>query len=87
MPSVTITLTDTPTGGVAIKTDFEPAAGRPCSAAQAAALDIIRKTRRDSLYSIYDTQYKHTRLRIPLRLRDAGFRRGDTNGAIFHTSI
>lgn len=47
MPSVTITLTDTPTGGVAIKTDFEPAAGRPCSAAQAAALDIIRKTRRD----------------------------------------
>ena len=47
MPSVTITLTDTPTGGIAIKTDFAPAAGSPCSAAQAAALDIIRRTARE----------------------------------------
>lgn len=47
MPSVTITLTDTPTGGVSLKTDFSPAAGLPCSAAQAAALDIISRTRRD----------------------------------------
>jgi hypothetical protein len=44
MPTVTITLSDTPTGGVAIKTDFAPAIGARCSAAQAAALDIIRRT-------------------------------------------
>ena len=47
MPSVTFTLTDTPTGGVAIQTDFKPAVGKPCSAAQAAALDIIARTRKD----------------------------------------
>jgi hypothetical protein len=47
MTSVTFTLTDTPTGGVAIKTDFHPAVGNPCSAAQAAALDIISRTRRE----------------------------------------
>lgn len=47
MPSVTIILSDTPTGGIAIKTDFAPAAGSPCSAAQAAALDIIRRTARE----------------------------------------
>jgi len=47
MPSVTITLTDTPTGGVAIHTEFKPAIGAPCSAAQSAALDIISRTKRD----------------------------------------
>ena len=47
MPSVTITLTDTPAGGVAIHTDFKPAVGQPCSNAQAAALDIIARTRKD----------------------------------------
>ena len=47
MPSVTITLTDTPTGGVAIHTEFKPAIGAPCSPAQAAVLDIISRTKRD----------------------------------------
>lgn len=47
MPSVTITLTDTPTGGISVHTDFKPAAGKPCSAAQAAGLDIINRTRKD----------------------------------------
>ncbi len=47
MPSVTITLTDTPTGGVAVHTDFKPAIGAPCSPAQAAVLDIISRTKRD----------------------------------------
>jgi len=47
MPSVTLTLIDTPTGGVAIQTDFKPAVGNPCSAAQSAALDIIARTRKD----------------------------------------
>ncbi|OGO99925.1 MAG: hypothetical protein A2Z93_14380 [Curvibacter sp. GWA2_64_110] len=46
MPTVTITLTDTPAGGVAIHTDFKPAIGAPCSAAQSAALDIITTTKR-----------------------------------------
>ncbi len=47
MPTVTLTLTDTPTGGVAIHTDFRPAIGAPCSPAQAAVLDIIARTKRD----------------------------------------
>lgn len=47
MASVTITLTDTPTGGVAIHTDFKPAIGQPCSPAQGAVLDIIARTKRD----------------------------------------
>jgi hypothetical protein len=46
MPSVTITLIDTATGAVAIKTDFQPAIGQPCSPAQAAALDMISRTRK-----------------------------------------
>lgn len=52
MPSVTITLADTPKGSIAIKTDFLPAAGRPCSPAQGAALDIQRQLRKD--YGITD---------------------------------
>ena len=47
MPSVTLTLTDTPTGQVAIQHDFKPAIGAPCSPAQAAALDVINRTRKD----------------------------------------
>lgn len=47
MPSITITLTDTPAGGVAIHTDFRPAIGAPCSAAQSAALEIISRTKRE----------------------------------------
>ena len=45
MPSVTITLTDTPAGGVAIKTDFTPAVGLPITPAQAHALEIFNRTR------------------------------------------
>ena len=47
MPSITITVSDTPTGAVAVHTDFKPAIGAPCSPAQAAVLDIIRRTTRD----------------------------------------
>lgn len=47
MPSITITLSDTPTGGVSVRSDFCPAVGNPCSPAQAAALDIIRRTARE----------------------------------------
>lgn len=47
MPSVTITLEDTPAGGVAITSDYHPTVGAPCTAAQAAALEIISRTRRD----------------------------------------
>ena len=46
MPSVTITLADTPTGGVSVQSDFKPAVGLPLSQAQAAALDIINRTTR-----------------------------------------
>ena len=44
MPKITITLSDTPTGGVAIHSDFAPAVGKPCSPAQSAALEIINRT-------------------------------------------
>ena len=47
MPSVTITLADTPSGGVSVYTDFCPAVGRPISLAQSAALDILRRTARE----------------------------------------
>lgn len=46
MASVTITLEDTPTGGVSVHSDFKPAIGKPCSQAQATALDIINRTRK-----------------------------------------
>lgn len=44
MPSITLTLTDTPQGAVAIHSSFKPAVGNPCSPAQAVALDIISRT-------------------------------------------
>ena len=46
MAQVTITLTDTEDGGVSVHTDFNPGIGAPCSTAQAAALDIISRTRK-----------------------------------------
>ena len=46
MPSITLTLADTPDGAVSIHSTFKPAVGYPCSPAQAAALDIIARTHR-----------------------------------------
>ena len=47
MPRVVITLEDTPAGGVSLHSTFAPAVGQPCSMAQAAALDIIRRTSKE----------------------------------------
>lgn len=44
MADVHITLSDTPTGGVAISSDFRPAIGHPCTPAQGHALEIINRT-------------------------------------------
>lgn len=44
MSTVQITLIDTPTGGVAIRSSFKPAIGAPCSPAQGHALEIINRT-------------------------------------------
>lgn len=44
MPTVTLTITDTPTGQLSIHSTFVPAVGRPCSPAQQAALEIINRT-------------------------------------------
>lgn len=66
MPSVTFTLTDTPAGGVAVHTNFNPAAGAPCSPAQAAALEIISRSRRTwglDMPGIVDRQVKPSELR------------------------
>lgn len=46
MPTVTLTLSDTPTGGVAIHSDFNPAIGQPVSPCQQHALDMIARTHR-----------------------------------------
>jgi hypothetical protein len=47
MPTITITLTDTPTGGVAVHSDYVPALGAKTSRAQTAAQDIINRTCRE----------------------------------------
>lgn len=47
MAEVIIKLTDTPTGSVAIHTEYKPAIGAPCTNAQSTALDIISRTKRD----------------------------------------
>lgn len=44
MPTITLTLTDTPAGSVSIHSSFQPAVGAPCSPAQAAALEMISRT-------------------------------------------
>lgn len=62
MPSVTFTLSDTPGGAVAVHTDFAPAIGAPVSPAQAAALEVISRTRAhyglDTLPGAVDRQLK-----------------------------
>ena len=47
MAAVTITLEDTPSGAVAVHSDFKPAIGSPCSLAQSAALEIMNRTARE----------------------------------------
>ena len=68
MPSVTITIADTPSGGVSVYTDFKPAVGNPCSNAQAAALDMIRRTRKE--YGLAEPENKATTLpaNVPFRV-------------------
>lgn len=46
MPSVTITLTDTPNGGVAVHSSFHPRIGQPLTPCQQYALDVIARTHR-----------------------------------------
>lgn len=47
MPSINLTLTDTPAGGVSVATSFRPAISHPCSPAQSYALEILARTRED----------------------------------------
>ena len=47
MAQVTITLKDTPQGGVEVQTDWKPSIGAPCSKAQSAALEIFNRTRKE----------------------------------------
>lgn len=46
MSTITITLKDTPTGGVSVHTDLTPIVGSPCTPAQSTALEIIARTKR-----------------------------------------
>jgi hypothetical protein len=46
MSTITITLSDTTTGGVSVHTDFTPTVGAPCTPAQSTALEIITRTKR-----------------------------------------
>lgn len=47
MPTITITLEDTPEHTVACHSSFTPAVGHPLSPAQMAGLDIIIRTNRE----------------------------------------
>jgi len=47
MPSITIVVSDTSTGGISVRSDYHPTAGSPCSRAQSAALDMVRRTRKE----------------------------------------
>lgn len=47
MPSITITITDTPTGGVAVHSNYVPALGGKTTPAQMAAQDIVNRTCRE----------------------------------------
>ena len=47
MPSVTITITDTPAGGVSVYSNYVPALGSKPTPAQQAALDIVNRTCRE----------------------------------------
>jgi hypothetical protein len=44
MPTVHMTFTDTPTGGVDVQTDFHPSIGQRCTPAQGVALEIFNRT-------------------------------------------
>lgn len=46
MAEVTLTLRDTPSGGVSVHSSFSPAIGQPCTPAQGAALELISRTRK-----------------------------------------
>ena len=45
MPSITLTLYDTPEGPVGIHSSYTPGPGQPCSHAQGFALEIVARTR------------------------------------------
>lgn len=47
MAEITLVLTDSPDGGVAVRTTFTPAIGRPCTPAQARSLDMLRLARHE----------------------------------------
>ncbi|MES2888673.1 MAG: hypothetical protein V4739_11750 [Pseudomonadota bacterium] len=46
MATIHMTLSDTPAGGVAIRTTFKPAIGQPCTPAQGHALEIVNRTQK-----------------------------------------
>lgn len=46
MPKVTITISDTPEGGINISSDHQPGIGQRCTPAQQAALEIVTRTRK-----------------------------------------
>lgn len=69
MPSVTITIADTPTGGVSMYTDFAPAVGRPISLAQSVALDALRRLARE--YGLPQQVDKIERLGAEVQLASA----------------
>jgi hypothetical protein len=48
MPTIVLTLTDTPNGSVSIHSNWKPAVGNPCSAAQSAARELIARTHKHS---------------------------------------
>jgi hypothetical protein len=56
MAIVILTLTDTNTGSVSIKSSFKPAVGLPITQSQAHALDMIRATNKRYGFAESDAQ-------------------------------
>lgn len=59
MAIVHMTFSDTPTGGVEVHSDFQPGIGAPCTKAQAAALEIFNRTRKDWGMSAIEVVHMH----------------------------
>lgn len=66
MASVTLTLTDTPDGRVAVHSSFKPHVGKGCTPAQSTALEILARTRKD--WGVEPQSWERTTAETPERL-------------------
>lgn len=63
MATVHMTFTDTASGGVAVHSDFQPAIGKGCTKAEAAALEIFNRTRKE--WGMTEIEVVHVSVAMP----------------------